>query len=156
LSLLFLLAGESTTKNRREFKILVYQSLKTPLKGAFFNWTEPLKNAKIKLRNAKKTMRILTKIYSMTFYVIKRLLSLLEIFLFLRLLLKFLSANPQTLIVKLIYEYSDILVSPFNFIFHDIYWPTGYFIETATISAMIGYALAVFIIFFLLRLFSKD
>ena len=90
----------------------------------------------------------------MTFYIFKRLLSLLEIFLFLKLLLKFLDANPQALVVNLIYQYSDILVSPFNFIFPNFYW-RGYFIETATISAMIGYALAVFIIFRLLRLFSS-
>lgn len=90
----------------------------------------------------------------MTFYIFKRLLSLLEIFLFLRLLLKFLDANPQSLVVNLIYQYSDILVSPFNFIFPNFYW-RGYSIETATISAMIGYALAVFIIFRLLRLFSS-
>ena len=101
-------------------------------------------------------MRILTKIYSLIFYITKRLLYLVEIFLFLRLLLKFLSANPQTLVVNLVYEYSDILVSPFNFIFPNIYWPAGYLIETATISAMIGYALAVFVIFRLLRLFSED
>ena len=99
-------------------------------------------------------MRILSKTYLMTFYIVKRLLSLLEIFLFLRLLLKFLAANPQALVVNLIYKGSDILVSPFNFIFPNIYWPAGYLIETATISAMIGYALAVFIIFRLLRLFS--
>lgn len=90
----------------------------------------------------------------MTFYIIKRLLSLFEIFLFLRLSLKFLDANPQALVVNLIYRYSNILVSPFNFIFPNFYW-RGYFIETATISAMIGYALVVFIIFRLLRLFSN-
>ena len=90
----------------------------------------------------------------MTFYIIKRLFSLLEIFLFLRLALKFLAANPQALVVNLIYQYSDIIVSPFKFIFQNFYW-RGYLIETATISAMIGYALAVFIIFRLLRLFSN-
>jgi len=90
----------------------------------------------------------------MTFYIIKRLLSLLEIFLFLRLILKFLAANPQALVVNLIYQYSDIIVSPFKFIFPNFYW-RGYFIETTTISAMIGYGLVVFIIFRLLRLFSR-
>jgi len=90
----------------------------------------------------------------MTFYIVKRLLFLLEIFLFLRLLLKFLAASPQALIVNLIYKYSDILVSPFQFIFPNIYWH-GHLIETVTLSAMIGYALAVFIIFRLLRLFSS-
>jgi len=101
-------------------------------------------------------MRILTKTYLMVFYLIKRLLSLAELFLFLRLILKFLGANPQALVVNLIYKWSDILVSPFDFIFSDIYWPAGYLIETATISAMIGYALTVFILLRLLRLFSRD
>lgn len=94
--------------------------------------------------------------YLMIFYIVKRLLALTEVFLFLRLLLKFLGASPKALVVDLIYEYSDILVTPFNFIFPNIYWPQGYFIETATISAMIGYAIAVFILFRLLRLFSSD
>lgn len=92
----------------------------------------------------------------MIYCVVKRLLALTEIFLFLRLILKFLGANPQTLVVNLIYEGSDVLVSPFNFIFPNIYWPAGYLIEIATISAMIGYALSVFIIFQILRLFSKE
>lgn len=101
-------------------------------------------------------MRILSKTYEMIFYAIKRLFFLLEFFLFLRLLLKYSGANPKTLVVELIYQYSDILVSPFEFIFPNIYWPEGRLIEIATISAMIGYAILVFIIFQLLRLFSRD
>ncbi len=101
-------------------------------------------------------MRIFSTVYEMIFYVIKRLFFLLEFFLFIRLTLKFLGANPKTPAVELIYQYSDILVSPFNFIFPNIYWPRGYLIETATISAMIGYAIAVFVIVKLLRLFSTD
>ena len=92
----------------------------------------------------------------MIFYVIKRLLFLLELFLFLRFTLKFLNANPEAFVVGLIYKYTDIFISPFEFIFLNIYWPKGYLIETATILAMIGYAIAVFIIFQLLRLFSTD
>ena len=91
----------------------------------------------------------------MVFYVIKRLLVLVEFFLFLRLLLKFLNASPKAPIVNLIYKYSDILVSPFDFIFPDIYWENR-LIEVATISAMIGCAITVLIVFYLLRLFSRE
>jgi hypothetical protein len=92
----------------------------------------------------------------MIFLFVKRLLILLEFFLLLRLILKFLGANPQAVIVDLFYGASDFFVSPFQSIFQDIYWPTGYLIETATVSAMIGYALALFIVFRILRLFSRD
>ncbi len=87
--------------------------------------------------------------------VILRLLFLLEIILFSRFLLKFLSANPKAIIVGLIYKTTDVIIFPFKFIFPNIHW-NGYLIETATLSAMIGYALAVFIIFKLLRIFSED
>lgn len=86
---------------------------------------------------------------------VKKVLYLLEVFLFLRILLKFLEANPKALVVGLIYKYTDILIYPFEFIFPDIYW-RFYLIEIATISAMLGYWLAVYIIFKLLRLFSRD
>lgn len=101
-------------------------------------------------------MLILTKIYSIISSLVKKLFFLVEFFLFLRLALKFLGANPETLVVNLIYKYSDIFVSPFNFIFPNIYWPKGYFVEITTISAMIGYALAVFIILQIMRLFFRD
>ena len=101
-------------------------------------------------------MRILSRTYEMVFYAFKRVFFLLEFFLFLRLLLKYSGANPKTLVVELIYQYSDILVSPFEFIFPNIDWPEGRLIEIAAISAMIGYAILVFIIFQLLRLFSRD
>ena len=100
-------------------------------------------------------MRILTKIGSFISSVVSKLFSLLEFFLFLRLLLKFFWANPDTLVVKIIYKYSEILVSPFNSIFPNIYW-RNYFIETSTIAAMIGYGIVVFVLFRLLRLFSQD
>lgn len=101
-------------------------------------------------------MRILKEIYLMISYILKRLFFLLEFFLFLRLLLKFLGASPKALVVSLLYEYTDIFVLPFYFIFPNIYWPKDRLIEAATISAMIGYGIAIFIIFQLLRLFSKD
>lgn len=101
-------------------------------------------------------MKILATLYEMVLYIIKRLFFLLEFFLLIRLVLKYLGANPQTLVVDAIYKYSDILVSPFESIFPNVYWPEGRLIEIATISAMIGYFIATFIIFQLLRLFSTE
>lgn len=100
-------------------------------------------------------MEIITKIYLRTYSVITRILYLLEIFLFLRLLLKFLSANPDVLIIDVVYKTSDILIFPFKFIFPDFYW-NGLLVETATISAMSGYILLVYIYLKLLRLFSGN
>jgi len=101
----------------------------------------------------------LTEIWLVFFDAVKRtiqkLFGLVELFLFLRLLLKFLNASSRALVVNFIYSYSEILVSPFSFIFPNIYWPKGHFIETATISAMIGYALIVFVIFQLLKLLKN-
>ncbi|MFQ5721639.1 MAG: hypothetical protein ACE5GI_04035 [Candidatus Aminicenantales bacterium] len=94
--------------------------------------------------------------YSIISEVVSRLLGLVELLLFLRLTLKFFNASPRAFIVNLIYKYTGILVSPFEFIFPDIYWPKGYLIETATISAMLGYWILVLIFFQLLRLFSRD
>jgi len=88
--------------------------------------------------------------------LIKKLFYLLELFLFLRLILKFFGASPKAIVVELIYQWSDFFVSPFYFIFKNIYWPKGYFIETATISAMVGYAILVYLILKLLRPFARD
>jgi len=101
-------------------------------------------------------MKILANIYSVISSVIQKLLGLLEVFLFLRLLLKFMGANDQTLIVSQIYKYSGIFVRPFDFIFDNIYWPDGHIIEISSITAMIGYALATFILLQLLKTFSED
>lgn len=100
-------------------------------------------------------MKIVTKLYSFISTVIKRILGLAEIFLFLRLLLKFLGANDTTPIVYYIYKYTNFLVAPFDYIFHDIYWQNR-IIEVSSITAMIAYALAVFILFELLQTFSED
>lgn len=98
----------------------------------------------------------LSKGYFLISYILKRILFLAEFFLFLRLLLKFFSANPQAPVVDFIYRYSDFLVSPFRFIFPDFYWRGTYLIETAAISAMVGYVIITFVIFYLLKLFSQD
>ncbi len=128
-------------------------------------WTKELKNEKIRVDFKEMNLGILikfylSKTYSMFFNffadIIKKLLLLTEFFLFLRLILKFLDANPKTFVVSLIYQYSDIFLSPFQSIFPDIYWPRGYSIEVTTIAAMIGYALVVFVIVQILRFFYRD
>lgn len=100
-------------------------------------------------------MKILPVFYSIIIFTIKRIFILTEFFLFLRLALKFLGANPETLIVELIYKYSAVLVFPFSFIFPNFYWRV-YMIEITTISAMIGYAIVFFVIAQLLKIFSKN
>ncbi|XOB40532.1 MAG: hypothetical protein ACKKMR_00780 [Candidatus Nealsonbacteria bacterium] len=99
--------------------------------------------------------RLIKKTFKLFKKVVKRLFGLVELFLFLRLLLKFLNANPKAIVISFIYKYSDVLISPFNFIFPNIYY-NNKVIETATISAMIGYAILVFVFFKLLYLFSRD
>lgn len=99
--------------------------------------------------------RLIKKIFDLFERVTKRLLWVVELFLFLRLSLKFLGASSEAIVVNLIYKYSDILISPFTSIFKDFYWNER-IIETPTISAMIGYAIFIFVLFRLLRLFSRD
>ena len=100
-------------------------------------------------------IKILSSVYSSILSIILKLFWLFELFLFLRLSLKFLGANPQTLIVKLVYEHSDTVISPFSFIFRDIYWK-GHLVEMSVISAILGYAIAAFIVFKILRIFARD
>lgn len=99
---------------------------------------------------------LVTKTYDLISSIIKRLLGLAEFLLFIRLILKFLGANPYTFVVAILYKYTDYLVSPFKYIFNDIYWPGTHLIETMTIASMIGYGLFVFVIYQVLRLFFKD
>lgn len=98
---------------------------------------------------------IFEKIYSVILRSIKRLFGLLEWFLFLRLILKFLGASPKSIVINLVYKYSHVLIAPFQFIFADIYW-RGRLIETATLSAMIGYLILILVFFKLLNIFSRD
>jgi hypothetical protein len=100
-------------------------------------------------------MRIITKTYFLIKGVIKKILSLVELLLFLRLILKFLNANPISPVVEAIYRLSSIFVSPFDFIFADVFWK-GRIIETSTLSAMIGYVILIYAFFRILRLFSRD
>jgi len=99
-------------------------------------------------------MRILSSVYSLFLSALSKLFLLLQLFLFLRLLLKFLGANPEALAVDIIYRNSAVLISPFNFIFRDFSWQ-GRPIEMAAVSAMVGYAVAFFVLIRVLRLFQR-
>ncbi len=100
-------------------------------------------------------MRMLSKVSSFASSVILKVFFLLELFLFLRLLLKFLGANPKTLVVDWIYRYSDAIVLPFNSIFHNFFW-RGYLIEMVAVSAMVGYAIVIFVLLKLLGALDKE
>jgi hypothetical protein len=99
-------------------------------------------------------MNIIFKSYSLLLSAISKVFWIFELFLFLRFLLKFLNANPLTPVVGAIYKYSDFFVNPFNAIFKQIVF-RNLIIDTVTISAMAGYALLVFILMGLLRLFER-
>jgi len=101
-------------------------------------------------------MEILERTYLLIASVTQRILGLLEIFLFIRFLLRFLGASQNAIAVNLIYKYSDILIFPFKFIFPDIALPRNFLIDTATVSAMIGYAILAFVFLEVLKLFSTD
>lgn len=100
-------------------------------------------------------MRILPKVYSILVSIVTKVFLLLEFFLFLRLFLEFIGANPKALIVSLIYKYSHVFVSPFDFIFNNLYW-RGHLIEIATLSAMLGYAILVSIILRIIHFFPDE
>jgi len=98
---------------------------------------------------------ILSKIYSVFLSLLSKFFIFVQFFLFLRLLLKFLGANPETLVVSLLYKYSDVLISPFNSIFNDVsVW--GLLVEMSTLSAMAGYAIVMLIILKTLHLIRKE
>ena len=95
------------------------------------------------------------KAYDKLFAVLKRTLAIGEFLLLLRLVLKFAHASPFTVIVDFLYYITDFLVWPFHGIFAD-YIVLERAIDMSTIAAMIGYVLALFILFKLLRLFAKS
>lgn len=98
---------------------------------------------------------IYIKIYYFISLILKRVLVLAEIFLFLRLVLKFLGANPQAFVIKYFYEFTGVIVWPFSGIFPNI-WLLERLIEIVTLSAIVGYAIAVFIVLKTLKLMVKQ
>jgi len=102
-----------------------------------------------------KILQFKTKFYLFLNFLIKKLLQFSEFFLFLRFWFKFANANPQTIVVDLIFKGSDFLIYPFNFIFPNFYW-RGFFIESTTLAAMLGYLIfAIFVIQVLKIIFQE-
>jgi hypothetical protein len=99
-------------------------------------------------------MNIFLKFYSLLLSALTKVFWIFELFLFIRLLLKFLNANLLTPAVGAIYSASDFFVNPFAAIFSQIVWK-NFIIDTVTISAMAGYALIMFVLMRLLRIFEN-
>lgn len=100
-------------------------------------------------------MELGMKVYNQIFMVLRRVLALGEFLLLLRLVLKFAQASPETIVVTYLYSATNSLVWPFYGIFPD-YVLFERPIDMATVAAMVGYILAFFILFKLLRLFAKS
>lgn len=99
-------------------------------------------------------MKFAEKVYDRIFFVLKRILALGEFFLLLRLILKFSFANPASFVVWHLYTATEYLVWPFQGIFPD-YILLDRIVEIGTVAAIIGYAIAFFILAKLLRLFAR-
>lgn len=69
-----------------------------------------------------------------------------ELLLVLRIVLKFLAASGEALIVNLLYKITDFIIIPFDFIFPNIFLDADKVIDIVAISAAIGYFLLVAII----------
>lgn len=91
--------------------------------------------------------------YFLTAWV-KYIGGVLEAFLGLRVVLKYLGANPSTPIVKILYDFTDFLSYPFRKIFSD--WVVrGGVVDWTAISAMVGYLILIILIVKLIRIFVK-
>jgi hypothetical protein len=88
-------------------------------------------------------------------YLLREILVIAELFIFLRLLLRFLLAAPQSFVVALIYEVTDNILFPFRGIFQDI-TVIGRPLDIIAISGMIGYVLVYFILARILSLLVRS
>lgn len=102
-----------------------------------------------------KLLNLKTKIYLFFDYLVKRLLYFIEFFLFLRFLLKFFGANERAIVVSLIYQGSEILIYPFNFIFPNFFWK-WFFIEITTLTAMVFYSIFAFLLLQILKIIFQE
>jgi hypothetical protein len=98
--------------------------------------------------------KLLNRLYLIISNVILDLLFFVEIFLFLRLILKYFNANPKALVVSIIYKYSRNLIYPFQFIFPNVSF-LGKPVETQTLCAILGYAIFVYLVLKILAFFFK-
>lgn len=87
---------------------------------------------------------------------IKYFLGLFEVLLALRVVLKFLAANPAAVIVDLVYKVSDIIIYPFSGIFRNAYLAGGGIVDVVAISAIIGYPILAYIISEIIYMAAKE
>jgi hypothetical protein len=98
-----------------------------------------------------KFMHLLLKIRLGLIYCFKQFLLLVEFVLFLRLVLKFLNANPGSFAVAKLYWLTDFLVWPVSSIFPNFYLG-GRFVDVVVITAMVGYVLIYLFILGVLKI----
>ncbi len=85
------------------------------------------------------------------YLILEYILGLTQIVLGLRFVLKFLNAQETAFVVEAIYSFTDILTSPFDGIFKNISLQYGGVFDVVTLSAMIGYAIGVFVVLKILQ-----
>ncbi|MFH1161659.1 MAG: YggT family protein [Candidatus Jorgensenbacteria bacterium] len=77
---------------------------------------------------------------------VRYLLGLGELLLGLHVLLRFLGANPETPVVDFLYRMTRVVLSPFRGMFSDVVPWDGAVVDLTALSAMVGYAIAGFLI----------
>ncbi len=94
--------------------------------------------------------------YSRSFIkYLKYALAVAEIFLAIRLILKFLGANPIALIVQFFYIITDIIIVPFQGIFTNPKLSNGSVIDLVGLATMIGYPIIIYLLIELIHLLTK-
>jgi len=93
--------------------------------------------------------------YRALYRTLEIILWLLELLLFLRLAFRFLRANPQTLVVRELYQLTDLALYPFQSILPDYVWRDRP-IELTAISAMAGYFVVGVLVLLLVKLFRPE
>jgi uncharacterized protein YggT (Ycf19 family) len=86
---------------------------------------------------------------------LKYVLGFAEILFTIRMMLRFLEANPQAIIVELLYRVTDALATPFRGIFPDLVLSNGSVIDLSTLSAMIGYPVIAYLVIVFLELVTR-
>lgn len=97
----------------------------------------------------------LAKVHYWLVYILRKVLAIIELVLFLRVVLKFFSASSQSFVVALIYEFTDVIVWPFQSIFPDVQI-SGMTLDLVVISAMLGYLTVYFVCTRILGLLVRE
>lgn len=88
--------------------------------------------------------------------VLQFILGIFEVLLAIRLVLRFLGANPSAQIVDLVYKLTEVIILPFKGIFANISLAGGGILDVVAISAMVGYPIIVYLVIEIIHLATKD